>query len=96
MDVLARFILAGLSRLARNPRLSSQRLVRLGDDVGSAPSELDVVRLVVPVRGWPAGSEGTLIEAFDHEGILEIDGDTVLVPYTAMHVVWSPEYEHAL
>lgn len=37
------------------------------------PSELDIVVLRVPKGRWPAGTEGTLVEAFEAGGLVEIE-----------------------
>jgi hypothetical protein len=60
-----------------------------------APQELDVVRLDAATDRWPAGTEGTLVDAFSHGGVVEVSDeqgrmlDLVSVAYKDMTVVWS-------
>lgn len=69
----------------------------LGKEERVAPRELDVVRLDGPVSGWPAGSEGTVVEDFGSEGMIEFDdgvrSDLIVVPYSSVSVVWSARRE---
>ena len=55
-----------------------------------------MVRLDFPTGNWPVGTEGTVVETFSADGIIEIEGETVLVPYTAMTVVWSLDGDREL
>lgn len=64
------------------------------------PKLLDVVELTAPADGWPAGTTGTLVEAFDSAGFVEVadeNGVTLgmpTVPYTALRVIWrAPVYD---
>ena len=65
-----------------------------------SPQELDVVRLDAAAGRWPAGTTGTLVDAFSHGGLIEVsDGegrtlDIVPVPYKDMTVIWSAAREH--
>jgi hypothetical protein len=66
------------------------------------PEALDVVRFTEPIGDWPAGTTGTLMDAYIDGGIVEVsDGsgrkrDLVSAPYTALEVVWSDSREHAV
>jgi hypothetical protein len=39
------------------------------------PEELDVVRLNAELHGWPTGTTGTLVHAYEDGGVIEIDDD---------------------
>ena len=59
-----------------------------GDPI--APRALDVVRFAAPIEGWPAGTEGTVVEAFEESGFVELeDGELVAAPYRNLTVVWT-------
>jgi hypothetical protein len=66
------------------------------------PQELDVVKFLAPVGDWPAGTTGTVVDAFTDGGIVEVSDDEgrmldlVSAPYTALEVVWSVSREHAV
>lgn len=58
------------------------------------PNELDVVAFRESVGKWPAGTSGTVIHAFEENGLVEIvddDGgaaDVLMVPFVRLNVVW--------
>jgi hypothetical protein len=60
--------------------------------IPSAESVLSPVELTADVDGWPAGTAGTLVETFPHEGFVEIVDDAgrtlaiVTAPYTALRL----------
>ena len=60
--------------------------------IPTVESVLSAVELTAVVEGWPAGTTGTLVETFPHEGFVEIVDDAgraravVTAPYTALRL----------
>lgn len=57
----------------------------------TVPAELDVVRFLVPIGDWPAGTTGTVLLAYSEGGVVEVTdtGEEVSVLYRDVEVVWS-------
>jgi hypothetical protein len=64
-------------------------------DSATAPTQdsvLSTVALTAEADGWPAGTLGTLVETFPHEGFVEVVDDSgrtraiLTVPYTALRL----------
>jgi len=60
------------------------------------PRELDVVRFLVPIGDFPAGTTGTLVLAYSRGGVVEVSGtdEEVSIDYEDVELVSAETGEH--